>query len=89
MTRDKIETKVKVILGRILGVPTSDINEDDKLIDTLGADSLDTLEIIIELEKEFGISIPDEDCNKFGWECEVKQIINDIAVKLPETRMTS
>ena len=53
--------KVKEIIIDKLGVEDSKITMEAKFIDDLGADSLDTVELIMQFEEEFGIEIPDED----------------------------
>ena len=53
--------KVKEIIVDKLGVEDSKITMEAKFIDDLGADSLDTVELIMQFEEEFGIEIPDED----------------------------
>ncbi len=59
----KNETKAKVvqIITDQLGVTEDEVVEKAKFIEDLGADSLDTVELIMELEDEFGLEIPDED----------------------------
>lgn len=56
----KIETKVTQIIVDKLGVDESEISLDSSFTNDLGADSLDTVELIMEFEKTFDISIPDE-----------------------------
>ena len=56
-----IESKVKAIIVDKLGVEESQVTPDASFTADLNADSLDTVELIMEFEKEFGISIPDED----------------------------
>lgn len=56
--------KVKKIIVDRLGVDESEVTEEASFIDDLGADSLDTLELVMALEEEFGIEIPDEDAEK-------------------------
>ena len=56
-----IESKVKAIIVDRLGVEESQVTLDASFTADLNADSLDTVELIMEFEKEFGISIPDED----------------------------
>lgn len=56
--------KVKSIIAEQLGVKKEEINDESKFIDDLGADSLDTVELVMALEEEFGIEIPDEDAEK-------------------------
>lgn len=61
-----IATKVKAIIADKLGVDESEVTPEASFTNDLGADSLDTVELIMELEKEFGISIPDEQAEKIS-----------------------
>ena len=61
-----IEAKVRSIIVEKLGVDESDITADASFTNDLGADSLDTVELIMEFEKEFDITIPDEDAEKIS-----------------------
>jgi acyl carrier protein len=61
-----IESKVKAIIVDKLGVEESQVTLDASFTADLNADSLDTVELIMEFEKEFGISIPDEDTNNIN-----------------------
>lgn len=61
-----LEAKVKSIIVEKLGVEESDITRDASFTNDLGADSLDTVELIMEFEKEFDITIPDEDAEKIS-----------------------
>ena len=56
--------KVKDVILDKLGVEESQIIMEASFVDDLGADSLDTVELIMELEEEFGIEIPDDDAEK-------------------------
>ncbi|MBK54102.1 MAG: acyl carrier protein [Candidatus Marinimicrobia bacterium] len=56
--------KVKDIIIDKLGVEEEKINSEASFVDDLGADSLDTVELIMQLEEEFGIEIPDDDAEK-------------------------
>ena len=56
----EIESKVKAIIVDKLGVDAAEVTNEANFTNDLGADSLDTVELIMEFEKEFGISIPDE-----------------------------
>ena len=56
--------KIKAILAKHLKVYPADITEDTNIQEDLGADSLDVVEIVMALENEFGIEIPDEDIIK-------------------------
>tara|TARA_Y100000996_G_scaffold385457_1_gene342837 strand:- start:310 stop:546 length:237 start_codon:yes stop_codon:yes gene_type:complete len=60
MSNDTLSKVVEIVTDK-LGVEKSKITKDAKFIDDLGADSLDTVELIMEFEDEFGIEIPDED----------------------------
>lgn len=59
-TMSEIESKVKAIIVDKLGVDEADVKPEASFTNDLGADSLDTVELIMEFEKEFGISIPDD-----------------------------
>lgn len=59
-----VAEKVKKIIAEQLGVSESQITNDAKFIEDLGADSLDQVELIMALEEEFGADIPDEDAEK-------------------------
>ena len=62
----EIASRVKAIIVDKLGVEESEVTETASFTNDLGADSLDTVELIIEFEKEFGISIPDDQAEKIG-----------------------
>ncbi len=59
-----VEDKVKNIISEQLGVKKEEIKMESSFTDDLGADSLDTVEVVMALEEEFGIEIPDEDAEK-------------------------
>ncbi len=59
-----VEEKVKAIIAEQLGVKSEEVTPGASFIDDLGADSLDTVELVMALEEEFGIEIPDEDAEK-------------------------
>ncbi len=61
---NSIEQRVRKIVAEQLGVEKETIKNESSLIDDLGADSLDTVELVMALEEEFGIEIPDEDAEK-------------------------
>ena len=70
--------KVKKLISNQLNVAESKITEDSKLIEDLGADSLDTVELLMAFEEEFGISIPDEEAMNMKT---IKDIVNLIDSK--------
>jgi len=59
-----VEDKVKSIIVDQLGVDEEEVTPDASFVDDLGADSLDTVELVMALEEEFGLEIPDEDAEK-------------------------
>lgn len=65
MSQD-VESKVKAIIVDKLGVDESEVTHEANFTNDLGADSLDTVELIMEFEKEFDISIPDEDAENIA-----------------------
>ena len=71
--------KIKEIIIDKLGIDNGKITTDAKFIDDLGADSLDTVELIMQFEEEFGIEIPDEEAEGL---LSVRQAVEYIASKL-------
>lgn len=59
-----LETKVKEIIVEQLGVNADQVTNEASFIEDLGADSLDTVELVMAFEEEFGAEIPDEDAEK-------------------------
>ena len=59
-----IDERVKSVVVKQLGVKEEDVKNDSKFIDDLGADSLDTVELVMGLEEEFDTEIPDEEAEK-------------------------
>ncbi len=64
MADQNIEAKVREIIVSKLGVEESQVTTTASFTKDLGADSLDTVELVMEFEKEFGLQIPDEDAEK-------------------------
>jgi acyl carrier protein len=72
-----VEEKVKEIIIEQLGVEEDDVNPNAKFIEDLGADSLDTVELVMALEENFDIQIPDEDAEKIVTVGDAIQYIKD------------
>ncbi len=62
----EIESEVRAIIVDKLGVDEKEVTPDANFTNDLGADSLDTVELIMEFEKKFGISIPDDQAEKIA-----------------------
>lgn len=77
MSSEEIFEKVKNIIVEQLGVAESNITLESSFIDDLGADSLDTVELIMAIEEEFDIEIPDEDAEKVVTVQDVVDYIKD------------
>ncbi|MBM5572055.1 MULTISPECIES: acyl carrier protein [Deefgea] len=61
---ENLEQRVKKIVAEQLGVPETDVKIESSFVNDLGADSLDTVELVMALEEEFECEIPDEDAEK-------------------------
>ena len=61
-----IEERVKKIVCEQLGVKEEEVTTESSFVNDLGADSLDTVELVMAFEEEFGIDIPDEDAEKMS-----------------------
>ncbi len=59
-----VNERVKKIIVEQLGLDSDDVTSEASFVDDLGADSLDTVELVMAFEEEFGIEIPDEDAEK-------------------------
>ena len=59
-----VEERVKKIIAEQLGVEEAEVTPEASCVEDLGADSLDTVELVMALEEEFSIEIPDEDAEK-------------------------
>jgi acyl carrier protein len=64
MDREELFEKVKGVIVEQLRVDEDEVSEDAAFVDDLGADSLDIVELVMALEEEFGVSIPDEQAEK-------------------------
>lgn len=81
MADKPIDQKVKDIVVEQLGVKADQVVPEAKFIEDLGADSLDTVELIMALEEEFGIEVPDEEAEKLVSVGDVIRYIEDSAKK--------
>ena len=79
MDRAEILEKVQGIIVDKLGVEPSEVTESANFTNDLGADSLDTVELLMEFEKVFGIKIPDEETSSIAT---VKDAVDKVAEKL-------
>ena len=66
MSLDSIESKVISIISEQLSLREDDIKGSSRFVDDLGADSLDIVELVMEMEEEFDVEIPDEDIEKMS-----------------------
>ncbi|MBP5189101.1 MAG: acyl carrier protein [Fibrobacterales bacterium] len=64
MTPEDLNSKIKAVVVDKLGVKEEQVTDDSNFADDLGADSLDLVELVMALEDEFDIEIPDEDAEK-------------------------
>ncbi|MDX2130176.1 MAG: acyl carrier protein [Chloroherpetonaceae bacterium] len=78
MTAEEVKAKVYDIIVNKMGVAKDQIKDESKFTDDLGADSLDTVELVMEFENQFGIQIPDEAAEKIST---VKSAIDYIVEK--------
>ncbi len=76
MDEKKIEAKVKEIVMEQLGVDEEEVTLEASFVDDLGADSLDTVELVMALEEEFDTEIPDEDAEKITTVKEAVDYVN-------------
>ncbi len=77
-----ISEKIKGVIAEQLGVKSEEVTDQAKFVDDLGADSLDTVELVMALEEEYGVEIPDEDAEKLTTVGEaIKYIEKKIASK--------
>ena len=73
---DNIESQVKEIIVDQLGVEAEKVTADAKFIEDLGADSLDTVELVMAFEEKFSIEVPDEEAEKLKSVKDVVEYIN-------------
>ena len=79
MTRLDLEQHVKQILTNRLGIPPDEITTSAKLVDDLGMDSLDAVELAIAAERQFHVSISDEQVARLGTVADIVQLVERLA----------
>lgn len=77
----ELAQKVKGIIAEQLGVKIEEVTDSASFVDDLGADSLDTVELVMALEEEFGVEIPDEDAEKITSVGEAVRYVEERASK--------
>ena len=84
-TREEIESGVREVIARCMDLRTDDVKNDYLMKEDIGCDSIDCVEIVIELEKEFDISIPDNECDAAaGWT--VSELCDYVEERLKERK---
>ncbi len=78
-----IDEKLKEIISKQLGVNSSEIVAEASFVEDLGADSLDTVELVMAFEEAFGIEIPDDDAEKIATVGDAIKYINDNKKSVP------
>ena len=84
-SREEIESGVREVIASVMGLKTDEVKNDDMMKEGIGCDSIDCVEIVIELEKEFGISIPDNEVDAAaGWT--VSELCDYVEERLKERK---
>ena len=84
-SREEIESGVREVIASVTGLKTTEVKNDDLMKEDIGCDSIDCVEIVIELEKEFGINIPDNECDAAaGWT--VSELCDYVEERLKERK---
>lgn len=83
VSQEEIEKKIIEIVGKQLGIEKANIKRESSFVNDLGADSLDTVELVMEIEEAFSVSIPDEDAQKMQT---VGDAIDYIAKRVDEAK---
>ena len=84
-SREEIENSVREIIAQVMQLETDEVKLDDLMKDGIGCDSLDCVEIVIDLEREFGIRIPDNEWDAAaGWT--VSELCDYVEERLKERK---
>ena len=87
-SRDEIESGVREVIARCMDLETDEVKNDDLMKEDIGCDSIDCVEIVMELEKEFGINIPDNEVDAAaGWT--VSELCDYVEERLKERKKRS
>ena len=82
-SREEIESSVREVIARCMGLETDEVKNDALMRDDIGCDSIDCVEIVIDLEREFGISIQDNEVDAAaGWK--VSELCDCVEEKLKQ-----
>jgi acyl carrier protein len=81
MTEKSIEQQVKDIIVERLGVKSEQVTPDARIVEDLGADSLDVVELVMALEEEFSCEVPDQEAEKLRCVGDVVKYIEDLQSK--------
>ncbi len=71
--------KIQAMLAEALNIPVEKVTPDAKIVDDLGADSLDVVELLSQLEEEYGIIIPDDEAENLSTVADVAKAIEQLA----------
>ena len=83
--REEIESGVREVIASVMGLKTDEVKNDDLMKEDIGCDSIDCVEIVMELEKEFSISIPDNEVDAAaGWT--VSELCDYVEERLKERK---
>jgi acyl carrier protein len=76
---DSLETKIRTIVAEQLGVTVDEISPDANILDDLGADSLDVVEMVMSLEEAFDIEVPDEEVEEMRTIADIERYVTKAA----------
>ena len=84
-SREEIESGVREVIASVTGLKTDEVKNDDLMKEDIGCDSIDCVEIVMELEKEYDINIPDNECDAAaGWT--VSELCDYVEERLKERK---
>ena len=84
-SREEIEIGVREIIAQVMRLKTDEVKNDDLMKEDIGCDSIDCVEIVMELEKEYDINIPDNECDAAaGWT--VSELCDYVEERLKERK---